>query len=54
VSERKFLITALVFSFYESRAFTTIMKPPGNLQLSADGQTVKGTEAVVLLDREGV
>ena len=53
VGDRKFLITTFVFSFNESRAFTTIIKIRGNVQLSADGQTVKGTQEVVLMDREG-
>jgi hypothetical protein len=50
VCKRKFLITTLVFSFNESRAFTTIIKSAA-LQLSANAQTVKGTQEVVL-DRE--
>ncbi len=53
VGDRKFLITTFVFSFNESRAFTTIIKVRGNVQLSTDGQTVRGTQEVVLLDREG-
>lgn len=53
VGDRKFLITTFVFSFNESRTLTTIIKIRGNVQLSADGQTVRGTQEVVLLDREG-
>jgi hypothetical protein len=53
VGDRKFLITTFVFSFNESRALTTIIKVRGNVRLSADGETVKGTQEVVLLDREG-
>lgn len=53
VGDRKFLMTTFLFSFNESRAFTTIIKVRANIQLSADGQTAKGTQEVVLLDREG-
>ena len=53
VGDRKFLITTFAFSFNESRAFTTILKIRGNVQLSVDGQTVKGTQEVVVMDREG-
>jgi hypothetical protein len=53
VGDRKFLITTFLFTFSETRAFTTIIKVRGNVQLSPDGQTVKGTQEVVLLDREG-
>lgn len=53
VGDHKFLITTFLFSFNESRTLTTIIKVRGNVQLSADGQTVKGTQEVVLLDREG-
>lgn len=53
VGDRKFLFTTFVFSFNESRAFTSIIKVRGNVQLSADGQTVKGTQEIVMLDREG-
>jgi hypothetical protein len=42
-----------LFTFNESRAFTNIIKVRGNAQLSADGQTVKGTQEVVLMDRDG-
>ena len=53
VGDRKFLITTFLFTFNESRAFTTIIKVRGNVQLSSDGQTVKGTQEIVLMDREG-
>jgi hypothetical protein len=53
VGDRKFLFTTFLFTFNESRAFTNIIKVRGNAQLSADGQTVKGTQEVVLMDREG-
>jgi hypothetical protein len=53
VGDRKFIITTFVFSFNESRTFTSIIKVRGNVQLGTDGQTVKGTQEIVLLDREG-
>ena len=53
VGDRKFLATVFLFSFNESRVFTTIIKVRINAQLSADGQTVRGTQEVVLMDREG-
>lgn len=53
VGDHKFLITTFLFSFNESRIFTNIIKVRGNVQLSNDGQTVKGTQEVVLLDPTG-
>lgn len=53
VGDHKFLFTTFLFTFNESRAFTNIIKVRGNAQLSADGQTVKGTQEVVLMDRDG-
>jgi len=53
VGDRKFLITTFLFTFNESRVFTNIIKVRGNVQLSGDGQTVKGTQEVVLLDPSG-
>jgi hypothetical protein len=53
VGDRRFLITTFLFSFNESRALTTILKIRGNVQLSADGATVKGTQEVVLMNRDG-
>jgi hypothetical protein len=53
VGDRKFLITTFLFSFNESRTLTTIIKVRGNVHLSADGQTVSGTQEVVLLDPAG-
>ena len=50
VGDRKFLITTFLFSFNESRAFAGIAKIRANVQLSADGQTVKGTQEIVLMD----
>ena len=53
VGDHKFLITTFLFSFSETRAFTNIIKVRGNVQLGGDGQTVKGTQEVVLLDPTG-
>ena len=53
VGDRKFLITTYLFSFNETRTLATITKIRGNVQLSADGATVRGTQEVVLMNREG-
>ena len=53
VGDRKFLQTMYVFNFNEVRVLTTIMKVRINTQLSPDGQTVKGTTEVVVMDRDG-
>jgi hypothetical protein len=53
VGDRKFLFTTFLFSFNEARALTTIIKVRGNVQLSADGATVKGTQEVVVMNRDG-
>jgi hypothetical protein len=53
VGDRKFMITTFLFSFNEARAFTSILKIRGNIQLSQDGQTVSGSQEVVIMDREG-
>ena len=42
-----------VFGFDVSRAVTTVSKVRINAQLSADGQTVKGTTEVVIMDPTG-
>lgn len=52
VGDRKFLQTMFVFNFNESRIFTTITKVRINVQVSPDGQTVKGTTEVVVMDRD--
>jgi hypothetical protein len=52
VGDHKFLITTFLFSFNESR-FTNIVKVRGNVQLSGDGHTVKGTQEIVLMDPTG-
>jgi len=53
VGDRKFLQTMFVFNFNESRVLTTVMKVRINAQLSPDGQTVKGTTELVIMDRDG-
>jgi hypothetical protein len=53
VDDRKFLFTTFLFTFNEAGALNTIVKVRGNLQLSADGRTAKGTQEIVLLVREG-
>jgi hypothetical protein len=53
VGDRKFLQTMFVFNFNESRALATITKVRINVQVSADGQTMKGTTEVVVIDRDG-
>jgi hypothetical protein len=53
VGDRKFLITTFLFSFNESRTFTSIVKVRANVQLNVDGGTVKGTQELVVMDREG-
>src|SRR5436305_15124528 len=53
VGDRKFLQTMYVFAFDASRALTTVSKVRINAQLSADGQSVKGTTEVVILDPNG-
>lgn len=53
VGDRKFLFTTFLFSFNEARTLTTIIKVRGNVQLSPDGATVRGTQEVVLMNREG-
>ena len=53
VGDRKFLGTVFSFTYNDSRVLTAIMKVRVNLQLSADGQTLKGTNEVVLMDATG-
>jgi len=53
VGDRKFLMTVFLFNFSETRVLTTITKARINLQVSLDGQTVKGTNEVVVMDRSG-
>lgn len=53
VGDRRFLMTIFLFNFSETRVLTTITKARINLQVSLDGQTVKGTNEVVVMDRNG-
>jgi len=53
VGDRKFLATIFLFSFNEARVLTTITKARINLQISLDGQTITGTNEVVIMDRNG-
>ena len=53
VGDRKFLQTMYVFNFDANRALTTMLKVRINVQLSLDGQTVKGTTELVILDPTG-
>ena len=42
-----------LFNFDVSRALTTVFKIRINAQVSADGQTVKGTSELVIMDPTG-
>jgi hypothetical protein len=53
VGDRKFLQTMYLFNFDVSRALTTVFKLRINAQLSSDGQTVKGTTELVIMDPTG-
>lgn len=53
VGDRKFLQTMYLFNFDVSRALTTVFKVRINAQLSADGQTIKGTTELVMMDPTG-
>ena len=53
VGDRKFLQTMFGLNFNESQILTTITKVRINVQLSPDGQTLRGTTEVVILDPEG-
>src|SRR3954467_15892475 len=53
VGDRKFLQTMYLFNFDVSRAVTTVTKVRINAQVSADGQAVKGTTEVVIMDPTG-
>ena len=53
VGDRKFLQTMFVFNFDASRAFTTLVKVRINAQVSADGQTLKGTTEVAVMTPAG-
>jgi hypothetical protein len=53
VGDRRFLFTTFVFSFNEARTLATIIKVRGNIVLSDDGATARGTQEVVVMSREG-
>lgn len=53
VGDRKFLVTMYVFNFDPNRVLTTVLKVRINMQLSSDGQTMKGTTELVIMDRNG-
>ena len=53
VGDRKFLQTVFLFNFNENRVLTTITKARINLQMSLDGQTLKTTNEIVVMDRTG-
>jgi len=53
VGDRKFLQTMFVFNFDTSRALTTILKVRINVQVSLDGQTLKGTTEVAVMTPVG-
>ena len=53
VGDRKFLQTMYLFNFDPNRALTTVVKVRINALLSADGQSVKGTTELVILDPVG-
>lgn len=53
VGDRKFLETLFIFNYDASRALTTITKARINIQMSLDGQAMKATNEVVVMDRTG-
>ena len=53
VGDHKFLQTMYLFNFDPNRALTTVFKVRINAQLSADGQTIKGTTELVMMDPTG-
>lgn len=53
VGDRRFLQTMYVFTFDANRALTTISKVRINALVSADGQAVKGTTELVIMDPAG-
>ena len=53
VGDRKFLLTLYFFAFNDARVLTTITKVRINIQVALDGQTLKGTNEAVVLDRTG-
>jgi len=53
VGDRKFLMTIFIFNYDATRALTTITKARINIQMSLDGQTLKTTNEVAVMDRTG-
>jgi len=53
VGDRRFLQTMFLFNFDAARALTTVWKVRINVLVSADGQTVKGTTELVIMDPTG-
>lgn len=53
VGDRKFLQTMFIFNFDAARVLTTLVKVRINVQVSLDGQTVKGTSEVVVMQPTG-
>jgi hypothetical protein len=51
--DRKFVQTMFVFAYDSSRVIATITKVRINVQLSLDGQSVKGTTEIVVMDSTG-
>lgn len=53
VAERKFLVTYFAFNYNEARAVTSIGKNRLTTQISADGNSLEGTQEVVVFDPDG-
>ena len=53
VGDRKYLMTVFLLIYNDARVLTTISKARINVQVSPDGQTIKGTNEVVVMDRTG-
>ena len=53
ITDGKFLQTMYIFNYDDKRVLTTISKVRITVQLSDDGQTVKGTTEAVVLDKDG-
>ena len=53
VGDRRFLQTMYLFNFDAARALTTVFKIRINALVSPDGQTVKGTTELVIMDPTG-
>lgn len=53
VAERKFLVTYFAFNFNEAHAVTSIGKIRLTTQISADGNSLEGTQEVLVFDLDG-